>query len=195
MVPVYNAVIDNNKCGINKISFVKIPAVQSDFFAFENSKTQVMFSADEDKRIVTGVLMRCDYPIIREDKTRGKYYVKFDRDTCRYMAEKLLADGKQNDVNTNHIPNSDVDGVNMFELFIKDTEKGINPKGFEDISDGSLFASYKVNNPEIWRAVKDGTFKGYSIEGMFDLILEDGQDDDLKEIMEMLDELFKKNHK
>lgn len=195
MIPIYNAIIGNDKCGVDKISFVKVPAVESDFFAFENTKTQVMFSADEEKRIVTGVLMRCDYPIIREDANRGKYYIKFDKETCRYMAEKLLADGNQNKVNTNHLQNSDVDGVNMFELFIKDTAKGINPVGFEDIADGSLFASYKVNNPDVWSAIKDGTFKGYSVEGTFDLILEDDEDDDLKEILEMLEDLYKRTHK
>ena len=57
----------------------------------------------------------------------------------------------------------------MVEIFIKDVEKGINPSGFEDIENGSLFATYKVNNDIIWEKIKDGTFQGFSLEGIFDL--------------------------
>ena len=66
-----------------------------------------------------------------------------------------------------HLPGSYVSGVNLIQLFIKDSEKGIVPQGFETIEDGSLFATYHVENDAIWNEIKNGTFKGFSLEGLF----------------------------
>ena len=85
------------------------------------------------------------------------------------MAEKYLQENRQNNVNIMHENNSNVNGVQMVQMFIKDSERGVSPKGFEDIADGSLFAEYHITNDEIWGAVKEGTYKGFSLEGYFDL--------------------------
>jgi hypothetical protein len=42
-------------------------------------------------------------------------------------------------------------------------------KQFENLPDGTWFLGAKVNNEETWQKVKDGTFKGFSVEGMFDM--------------------------
>lgn len=195
-IPIFNAIITTDTMGIDRISLVSAPAVKSDFLKFSKNVKQVMFSADEEKRIITGVLMRCDFPIYRNDEQLGEYYIKFDANTCRMMAEKLLFDDNQNKVNIEHLPNSDVEGVEMFELFIKDTEKGINPTGFEDITNGSLFATFKVYNEKIWEAIKAGKFNGFSIEGTFEFEdVENDVDEELNEVLTMLDELYRKTHK
>lgn len=195
-IPIFNAIITTDAMGIDKISLVSAPAVESDFLKFATNTKQVMFSANEEQRIITGVLMRCDFPIYRNDEQLGEYYIKFNRNTCRLMAEKLLLEDKQNKVNVEHQPNSDIEGVDMFELFIKDSEKGINPTGFEDITNGSLFATFKVHNEQIWEAIKAGKFNGFSIEGTFAFEdIADDVDEELNEILTMLDELYRKTHK
>jgi hypothetical protein len=56
----------------------------------------------------------------------------------------------------------------MYESFITDSERGIlAPKGFPKVPEGSWFASYKVDNDDVWAKVLDGTFKGFSVEGVF----------------------------
>jgi hypothetical protein len=40
-------------------------------------------------------------------------------------------------------------------------------KGFEYAPDGSAFASYSIDNDEVWGKVKSGEFKGFSVEGLF----------------------------
>lgn len=191
MLPIYNIVIDE-ETGIDRISLVEMPAVESNFLAFAKEKKQVMFSANEEKQMITGVLMRADFPICRYDGHK-EYYIQFGKETIRKMAEKLFRDNHQNCINIEHIENSDVDGVYMQEMFIKDTEKGINPKGFEDISNGSLFATFKVHNPNIWELVKNGVFKGFSIEGSF-VYQEQVKDEEktFNEIMEMLEKIMNK---
>ena len=45
------------------------------------------------------------------------------------------------------------------------------PKQFDDVPDGSWFASYYVENDEVWNQVKDGTFKGFSVECFMELAM------------------------
>jgi hypothetical protein len=49
-----------------------------------------------------------------------------------------------------------------------DSKRGtVPPKGFKVEADGSWFISMRVENDKIWEQVKNGTFKGFSIEGHF----------------------------
>lgn len=175
-IPVYNAIISDEETGMFKISLVDDPAVQSNFLAFDKSRKPQMYAiTNEEKRIVRGVVMRADFPIYRYDKSCGEYYIIYKADTIRQMAEKYLLESRQNDVNLMHEEGSDVEGVQMVQYFIKDTEAGVNPMGFEDIADGSLFAEFHIINDDVWGQVKDGTFKGYSLEGVFDLVPEQNE--------------------
>ena len=194
-LPIFEIEIVNDRCGIDKISLVEFPAVESNFLAFDKSEKRLLFAVEnEEKRMVTGVLARCNYPIYRKDNEFGEYYIKFGEKVIKQMAEKMLKQNHQNDINIEHQENSDIEGVDMVELFIKNSEKGINPKGFEDISDGSLFATYKINNTKVWEAIKNGTFKGFSIEGLFDFEPtkdEEYEDEIFNDILEMIDAIKK----
>ena len=191
-IPVYNATISDEETGMFKISLVDEPAVMSNFLAFDKTRKPLMYAiANEEKRIVRGVVMRADFPIYRYDESFGEYYIIYKADTIRQMAEKYLLESRQNDVNLMHEENSDVDGVQMVQYFIKDTGAGVNPTGFEDIADGSLFAEFHIVNDDVWAQVKDGTFKGYSLEGVFDLVPE--QDEErVESIVDSLEGKFNK---
>ena len=152
------------------ISLVDAPAVESDFLAFDKDKRVPLYCvANEDKRIVRGVVMRANFPIYRRNEEMGEYYITFSADTIRIMAEKYLAEYRQNNVNLHHIAGSYVEGVHLVQYFIKDSAKGIAPLGFENIEDGSLFAEFQIHNAELWDEIKAGTFKGFSLEGAFAL--------------------------
>lgn len=163
-LPVYRAVMDDESCGMLRVSLVDDPAVQTSFQAFAKQTRAHLYAVqDEEKRIVRGVLMRADFPIYRRDG-RFEYYLVFTAADIRKMAERYLYDGRQNRVNVFHQSDSDVAGVRMRQLFIKEKAAGVDPAGFEDIEDGSLFAEYHVTNDEVWAAIKAGTFRGFSIE-------------------------------
>lgn len=166
-LPIYEALIVYDEQGIQKISFVDLPAVEANWVAFNKEEKKVQFEVqDEEQKIVLGVVMRADFPIYRYDQS-GEYYIKYSKETIKQMAEKMIADNAQNKINLQHMDGTDVTGVYLRELFIKDIEKGIDPKGFENIEDGSLFATYKVENEELWNAIKEGIFNGFSLEGLF----------------------------
>lgn len=187
-IPVYSALVTDADTGIIRISLVDDPAVESNFVAFaEQRPVQLYAVQDEDKRQVLGVVMRAGFPIFRRDERLGEYYVIYSADTCRQMAEKYLADGRQNAVNLMHEAGSDVDGVQLVQWFIKGD--GLQPAGFEDIADGSLFAEFHVTNDDVWADIKAGTYRGFSLEGVFDL--EPATDrDEVQEIVDTLGGVF-----
>jgi hypothetical protein len=182
-LPVYQACVTDEDTGMFRISLVDDPAVQSFFQAFDAQRRIQMYAVtDEEQRLVLGVVMRADFPIYRRDAA-GEYYVIYKAAEIRKMAEKYLLEGRQNDVNLMHRAGTDTDGVQMVQYFIKG--KGINPDGFDEISDGSLFAEFHIVDDAIWDAVKAGTYKGFSLEGVFDMVPET----DKGRVEEIVDEL------
>jgi len=132
----------------------------------EEFSTKLSFSVQsEDQRIVSGPLMIADLPIYRRDE-EGEYYVTFSSEEIKKIVQKFFKKGYQAKVNIEH--GKPAQGVYMFESYIIDRERGVNPpKGFEDVANGSWFGSFKVENESLWSKVKDGTFKGFSVEGLF----------------------------
>lgn len=169
-LPIFEALIDGESDGIFNISLVDMPATESNWVAFNEQRQSMKFSVrDDEQRMIFGVIMRADHLIYRYDMSIGEFLLKYSKETIKKMAEKLMLDNNHNNINLMHVDGSNVEGVNMLSLFIKDVERGIDPKGFEEIEDGSLFAEFHVNNDTIWSAIKDGTFKGFSIEGFFNI--------------------------
>ena len=168
-LPVYLLDISedmNDDAEVDYISLVDKPAIMKNWNAFKNEQRFQVVS--EDKRIISGPIMLSDVPIFRSDSTYGDYYVVFNKETIFKIAQKFFKRGYQSNVNLMHSPNAQVEGVTMFESFITDESRGILPmKGFEDAPDGSWFGSFKVDNDEVWSDVKDGKFKGFSVEGLF----------------------------
>jgi hypothetical protein len=138
----------------------------------ESKMKQEEFSAhlsfavqDEDQRIVSGPLMIADLPIYRKDE-EGEYYVMFTGEQIKKIVQRFFKKGYQAKVNIEH--GKKAEGIYMFESYIIDRDRGVNPPtGFEDVADGSWFGSFKVENEKLWNEVKAGTFKGFSVEGLF----------------------------
>ena len=167
-LPVYEGKIVDMEDGMLCISLVDEPATESNFITFSSEKESVQFSiANEEQRMVFGLIMGANQPIYRRDRSGYEYYIIYRPETLRIMVEKYLKEGYQNNVDRMHDWNP-VGGVNMVQIFIKDTEKGISPKGFEEFEDGSVFGQFHVVNDEVWGQIKDGTFKGFSLAGIFE---------------------------
>lgn len=184
-LPVYIAQIDNSEEGILDISLVDYPAVKRDFVLFSQDKMNFSIQSEE-KRIISGVVMLADTPIYRKSPTAGEYYIVFTRDIIEMMVEKMSFEGKLNNITLNHNGQL-VEGVTLVELFIKDSSKGLNPTYLPDVTEGSLIASYKVENEDIWNQIKAGEFRGFSLSGIFSAI--PSLDQPLDEILDLLYQL------
>ena len=166
--PVFQLLINEaDTTGVSYVALVDNPAIQLQWQAFsEQQRFKIM---SEEKQIVSGALMVANMPIYRNSVQMGEHYVVFSPETISQIAMKFFKDGNINNVNLMHDPAAKVEGVTMFESFLVDSSRGINPPtGYGNLTDGSWFGSYKIDNPEVWKAVKDGTFKGFSVEGFFD---------------------------
>jgi hypothetical protein len=173
-LPLYKMFIADDIEGEEEVDFVALvesPAIQRNFLAFaEHSEDEVTnkltFAVqDEDQRIVSGPLMIADLPIYRRDED-GEYYVMFTGEQIKKIVQRFFKKGYQAKVNIEH--GKKAEGVYMFESYIIDRDRGVNPPtGFEDVADGSWFGSFKVENDKLWGEVKAGTFKGFSVEGLF----------------------------
>ena len=147
---------------------------------------------NEDEHIISGALMLADELIYRDNERFGKHYVKFSAETIKQIAIKFAKKKYQNHVNLMHDSNQKVEGVTMFESFIVDKKRGIQPMAeFKDVADGSWFGSFYVENPEVWNAIKSGEYKGFSVEGMFDYEQPiSAEQNALKTIEKLLNELI-----
>lgn len=192
-LPLFKITIANDEEGIDKMSLVSAPAVESDFLKFSKQE-QIHLSVDDDQHIVLGVALRCDYPIYRRTQSGYEYYVMFDADTIRLIYEKFMKN--PNKVNLEH--SVDTEGVYLIQSFIKNSEAGINPVGFEDIENGSWLTAYKVENEDVWSKIKSGELNGFSIEGLFTLLDTDidieqefKKDNEPDEMEALIDELLR----
>lgn len=190
-LPLFQAVISDDRDGIEYVALTSKPATQVNWLAFGNIQK---FSIDTDKHIVTSCLMLSDTPIYRRDDNLGEYYIQYDKETLRKMAEKMLLDKRTTDVNIEHMEDTEVPGIVLQEIYVKDVNRGISPVEFADIPDGSLFATYKINNPLIWDSIKAGKFKGFSIEGLFTLERKTDDYNELKEILNMIKKVRRIKH-
>lgn len=196
-LPIFKAIISENDEGIDGIAFVKEPAVETVMMKFhKNNKKNVKFSLlDDNKRKIIFPIMRCNFPIYRCDDYIGEYYIIYTKEVIEKMARKMIADNTANNFNIEHNNNDTVSGIYLEELFIKDTKKGISPKGYEDIEEYSLFGVYSIDNEEIWQQIENGEFTGLSLQGLFNFDYYDDEvdnvDDELNEWEEVL-ELFKR---
>lgn len=189
-IPVYRVLVDDERDGMVRVSLVDDPAVMSDFVAFGRQEPQRFAVENEDKRLAFGVVARADFPIFRNDPVNGDHYVIFPADTIREMAQKYLTEGRADRVDLMH-DGDDVGGVHLVQWFIKDSAKGVAPAGFDDIADGSLFAEYHVEDDAIWQQIKDGTFKGFSMEVFYTLTPE-GDTQAVEEAVADLDGMFER---
>jgi hypothetical protein len=163
-LPIYKLEINpDDETGVDFVALVNNPAIERNFYAFNQHQK---FSANEERKIVTGPLMIPDQLIYRNDPSMGEYNVTYDKGTVENICLKFMRNQFTQNVNKEH--KTPLNGVYMFESWISDKSRGINPPmGFENCPDGTWFGSYKINNDEVWGQVKDGTFKGFSIEGEF----------------------------
>lgn len=166
-IPIYNAVVlDEEDWGITAVALVDAPAVEVDFQYFAKQEPEKMKYEvqDEEKHIIFGCIARADHPMLRLTSEGIPYYINFSADTIRLMAQKYLRENRQNQIKLTHNDGTETQNVEMIECFIKNSDLGINPKGFEDVANGSLFGAFKVLDDNIWAQIKDGTFAGFSME-------------------------------
>jgi hypothetical protein len=128
------------------------------------------FQTDDEKKMVVGPAMIPDLKIFRKDMFGNPYYVFFSAETIKMIAEKYMRNKYIDNNDTNHDGKA-VSDVYVVESWIKeDKEDKSNKYGYSDLPVGTWFVSMKVRNDEVWKKVKNGELKGFSVSGFFEEI-------------------------
>lgn len=144
----------------NNCSMVEYPAIEENFLKFSKQE-ELKFSVDDEKREVFGPVLLPDQLIYRKTGDR-EFYVKFEADTIKEFAIEFFRAGRQTEGNVDHTLS--VKGVTFYQSFISDKDRNISPKEFEDLPSGTWFMGAKIDNDEVWEAIKAGEIKGFSVD-------------------------------
>ena len=153
------------EAGIEAISIVESPAIESPFVALKNQEIKLA-EVDKEKRILMGPLLIPDKPIYRTDDS-GEYYIFFSKETINKASQLFLQNGNQSNSTLEHA--KPLDGLTLVESWIvEDKVKDKTALYGLDAPVGSWVGSVKVNNEKVWQDyILSGKCKGFSIEGYF----------------------------
>ena len=151
--------------GVEAISIVESPAIESDFVALKNQEIKLA-EVDKEKKILMGALLIPDKPIYRNG-SEGEYYIFFSKDTIVKASQMFLQNGNQSRSTLEHA--QALNGLTLVESWIvEDKAKDKTALYGFDVPVGTWMGSVKVNNEDVWNEyVKTNKVKGFSIEGYF----------------------------
>jgi hypothetical protein len=163
---IVELVIDNKDklSGIDAVSVVHSPAIEENFIALNKHEIELK-EVDAEKRILMGAALIPDKQIFRRNE-KEEYYIFFSKDTVRQASELFLMNSNQNNATYEH--DQKLKGLSVVESWIIEDSKTDKSRLYNfDLPVGTWMISMKVNNDDVWKDVKDGKVKGFSIEGYF----------------------------
>lgn len=157
---------DKGMMGIYAVSLVDLPAIEVDFVALSKAKHVKLAEVKEERRMLYGPILIPDQLIYRVDpETQEEYYAQYSAEVCEQAAHLILKKNQHHNVTLMHeVP---VVGQYIAELWVKegDSDKSVE-LGF-NLPNKTVFIGMKIEDDDIWNEVKNGTFKGFSIEAFF----------------------------
>lgn len=180
---------DEVSSGIDAISVVETPAIQSNFVTLKEQDNKVeLAEISKEKRLLLGAALIPDKPILRVNDDDEKYYIYFSKETVRKASELFAKRKFQDKATIEH--ERDVKGMTVVESWIvEDKEKDKSSIYGLDVPAGTWCISMKADNEDIYLKAKEGKIKGFSIEGMFDNKEKDEKQKLEDEIQSVLEEL------
>ena len=156
---------DQEEGGIEAISIVESPAIESDFVALESQEIKLA-TVDKEKRILLGALLIPNKPIFRTGD-EGDYYIFFSKDTIVKASQMYLKNGNQNNSTLEH--DQALKGLTLVESWIVESETEDKSRKYGlNVPIGTWMGAVKVNNEDVWQEyVETNKVRGFSIEGYF----------------------------
>ena len=145
----------------------EIASRSNNWWRMSEQKSEWKFAEDDDQMIITGPAMKAFQLIPRRDEDGNLFHVYFSDDTIKKLSEKFLKEHKQHMTDVNHSMNPDEENTLIESWIVTDPEMdkskalGFNP------TKGDWYVSYKINNEETWKQIKEGKLNGFSIAGQF----------------------------
>lgn len=195
--------IKDEEDGVFAISLVESPAIMENFVALSTNGITNLKAVDDDRRIVVGYALIPDREIPRKQEVDGKmkrFNIKFSKDTVSKSQELFMKNMNLANVTSEH--QKPVTDCCVIESWVTEDVKNdkINLYGLEAI-EGGWAVMMKLYNDEEYQKAKDGEYKGFSIEALYDgfeqlasavkiptVKMRKTEEDKLNEIKSILDE-------
>lgn len=159
---------DKEESGLNAISLVENPAIELDWVALNKIENVQLKVVNEEKRLVLGAILVPNKPILRLSEDNEEYYIYFSKETLVKALNKYMKRGLQGETTLEHKTKLNGQEVYLTEVWIKeDLEKDKSAIYNDQAPVGSIMGSMKIEDDSLWEQVKQGSIKGFSIEGMF----------------------------
>lgn len=159
---------DELKDGINAISVVGTPAMESQFVALKKQeKKQTFAKVDDKKRILMGIIMKPNKMIYRFDEdTKEEFEVFFSESTVRRASELYFKNNKQANFNVEHNSDDLLEAYLVESWIVEDVEKDKSAVYNLGAEVGDWVGTMKFeSDAEYQKALDNGT--GFSLEGVF----------------------------
>ena len=155
---------EEGKLGVQAISFVEKPAIESEWVYLNEEKVNLQ-SVDEERRMVYGAALIPDKPIYRVRPDGEEYYIRFSDDVIQKTAHRFFMQNHNHNATFEH--EKDVEGVTFVESWIKEGESDKSVHLGIDVPVGTWVVGGYVESDDLWNKVKAGEVKGFSIEGLY----------------------------
>lgn len=160
-IPVYKIeVVDSDQLGI---ALVEDPAIEEHFEYFskeEDRPIQEEYFYDQEHKIISGPVMIPNRLITRL-KNGQKVYVFYDKRTIERFVEYFLKNGMK--FNLDHTGR--MVEIQLLETYLlKKEERGL--------PEGTWMMSARVEDPQVWQEIKEGRYRGFSVQSAFSFELE-----------------------
>jgi len=185
---IIELILDEDEAiGVEAISVVENPAIESDFIALNNQEIKLA-EINKEKRLLMGALLIPQKPIYRKSG-KEEYYIFFSKKTVARASQMYLQNGNQSQSTLEH--DKQLKGLTLVESWIvEDKEKDKTALYGLDVPVGTWMGSVKVDNDEVWNEyILTKKCKGFSIEGYFADKLE-RPNEELKENLSAEDKLI-----
>jgi hypothetical protein len=157
--------IKDESDGVFAISLVDSPAIEENFIMLSSQEVELKI-LDEEKRIVVGFALVPEKRIYRRVKDK-EFNIYFTKETIAQSSELFMKKLNLNKFTTEH--EKEVQGINVIESWVVEDAKNDKSNIYNlGAKGGEWVVMSKIYNDEIWNDIKEGKFKGYSIEGMYD---------------------------
>lgn len=161
---LYKVVADNSE--VMAVSLVDEPAIDLNFIHLHKETPQLICLEKDEKHLLVGCVLRPDYPIYRNNG-KEEFYLEFPKETVERLAYDYMQSGRIYSFTTDH---KDIaDNVSIVESWIKTSENDKSKDYGLDVPIGSWIICAKVEDEAIWKRVKDGELRGFSVESFVNL--------------------------
>ena len=153
--------------GVDTLAIVHDPAIEMGFITLNKQKSAPLTLAkmNHERRLAVGPALIPEKMINRYDEDGDEFFIYFSKETVRKAAYLFLKANRQSSANIEH--EQPFEGATVVESWIvegmQDKSKHL---GF-DVPNGTWMVAMYIDNDEVWEMAKNGTVRGFSIEGYF----------------------------